>query len=374
MLTFARTDNSVIGRWWWTVDRWTIVALAILIAIGTLLIMAASPAVAERIGADRFHFVRRQVIFLPPAVAVMFAVSLLTPRGVRRLASLGLFVGVTMMAATLVTGSEIKGATRWLSLGGLSIQPSEFVKPCFAVVAAWMFSEQRLQANFPGNAISLGLFVLVATLLLLQPDVGMTIVVSAIWVSEFFLAGLPVFWVLLSLVLGLSGLVGAYFAFGHVAARVDRFLDPSAGEGYQVATALAAFRSGGFFGRGPGEGHVKEVLPDAHTDFIMAVAGEEFGLLLCLAIVGLFAFIVLRGFSRMMKEDNLFVLLATSGLLVQFGLQAAINMASTLHLMPTKGMTLPFISYGGSSMLALALGMGMVLALTRKRYGRESWP
>jgi cell division protein FtsW len=255
----------------------------------------------------------------------------------------------------------------------LSIQPSEFIKPTFAVVAAWMFAEQRLQPQFPGNALALGLYLVVACLLLLQPDVGMTLVVSAVWFIEFFLAGLPLAWVLTGLVIGLGGVVGAYRMFAHVASRVDRFLDPTLGDGYQVTTALEAFHIGGLFGRGPGEGRVKAVLPDAHTDFIMAVAGEEFGLLLCLLVVGLFAFIVLRGFIRMMTEENLFVLLATSGLLVQFGLQAIINMASTLHMMPTKGMTLPFISYGGSSTLALSLGMGMVLALTRKRYGREGW-
>ncbi|MDR3435790.1 putative peptidoglycan glycosyltransferase FtsW [Telmatospirillum sp.] len=373
MILLGRTDTSVIGRWWWTVDRWTMAAVAALVAVGALLIMAASPAVAERIGADHFHFVRRQFIFLPPALLVIFAVSLLSPKNVRRLACLGFLGALVLMAATLFSGQEIKGATRWVSLAGISIQPSEFVKPTFAVVSAWMFAEQRLSESFPGNMISLVLYLLVACLLLLQPDVGMTLVVSAVWFVEFFLAGLPIVWVLIGMVGGLAGLVGAYFTFSHVASRIDRFLDPSAGDSYQVTTALQAFRFGGFFGRGPGEGRVKAVLPDAHTDFIMAVAGEEFGLILCLLVVGIFAFIVLRGFSRMLIEENLFILLATSGLLVQFGLQAIINMASTLHLMPTKGMTLPFISYGGSSMLALALGMGMVLALTRKRYGREGW-
>jgi cell division protein FtsW len=373
MILLGRTDTSVIGRWWWTVDRWTMAALAALVAVGALLIMAASPAVAERIGADHFHFVRRQFIFLPPALLVIFAVSLLSPKNIRRLACLGFLGALALMVTTLAMGQEIKGATRWISLAGITIQPSEFVKPTFAVVAAWMFAEQRLSESFPGNLISLSLYLLVACLLLLQPDVGMTLVVSSVWFVEFFLAGLPLVWVLMGMVVGLGGLVAAYFTFGHVASRIDRFLDPSAGDSYQVTTALQAFHYGGFFGRGPGEGRVKAVLPDAHTDFILAVAGEEFGLILCLAVVGIFAFIVLRGFARMLAEENLFVLLATSGLLVQFGLQAIINMASTLHLMPTKGMTLPFISYGGSSMLALALGMGMVLALTRKRYGQEGW-
>lgn len=373
MLTLARTDTSVIGRWWWTVDRWTIAALVVLVAIGAILIMAASPAVAERIGVDHFHFVRRQFIFLPPALLAIFVVSLLPPLWIRRLGSLGFVGSLVLMGLTLLTGEEIKGATRWVTLAGLSIQPSEFAKPTFAVIIAWMLSEQRLKVDFPGRLIAIALYLVTAALLLLQPDVGMTLVISAVWFVEFFLAGLSVVWVLLFMVVGFSGLVGAYFTFAHVASRIDRFLDPSAGDGFQVATALQAFHSGGLLGRGPGEGRVKEILPDAHTDFIMAVAGEEFGLLLCLVVVGLFGFIVLRGFARTLATENLFVMLATSGLLAQFGLQALINLASTLHLMPTKGMTLPFISYGGSSMLALALGMGMVLALTRKRYGQEGW-
>jgi cell division protein FtsW len=232
-----------------------------------------------------------------------------------------------------------------------------------------MFSEQRLNGRFPGYAISTGLFLLVAGLLLMQPDVGMSMVIAAIWGVQLFVAGLP-----LLLVMGigfgfLAASVGAYFAFGHVQVRVDRFLDPAGGESYQVSRALEAFYNGGWAGRGPGEGRVKEVLPDAHADFIFAVAGEEFGLVLCLVMVALFAFVVLRGFSRVLKSDDLYVLLATTGLLVQFAVQVIINMASNINLMPPKGMTLPFVSYGGSSTLALAVGMGMVLALTRDRPG-----
>lgn len=367
----SRTDTSTLGRWWWTVDRWTIAAVGALIAVGMLLTMAASPAVAERIGADSFHFIRRQFAFLPLVVAVIFTVSLMTPRKVRRLAAVAFVGSLAMMALTLVVGVEIKGATRWLSIAGISIQPSEFVKPSFAVVAAWMFAESRRVPDFHGAWISIGLFGLVSAMLLAQPDFGMTLVVGAVWATQFFLAGLHLFWVVLVAAIGLGGIVAAYFVFPHVASRIDRFLDPSVGDSFQVVKALQAFQDGGIFGRGPGEGRVKAVLPDAHTDFIMAVAGEEFGLIACLLVVGLFAFVVLRGFTRMLEEENLFVLLATSGLLVQFGLQSIVNMASTLHLMPTKGMTLPFISYGGSSLLALGLGMGMVLALTRRRADPE---
>lgn len=365
----GRTDTSVIGRWWWTVDRWLLMSLVALIFIGLFLTLAASPGVAEKIGADSFHFVRRQFLFVLPAIVVMLAVSMLETRDVRRLAVVGFLGSLALMGVTLVFGHEVKGATRWLTLGGLSVQPSEFMKPFFAVMVAWMFAEGRMTPGFPGRSIACLLYALVAALLLLQPDVGMTLVVSAVFFAEFFLAGLPLVLVALAVVGGAGAVVGAYFVFPHVQSRIDRFLDPASGDSYQVTTAMQAFGQGGLWGRGPGEGRIKAVLPDAHTDFILAVAGEEFGLFVCLVVVLLFAFIVLRGLVRLFAEENLFILLAVAGLLIQFGLQAVINMASTLHLMPTKGMTLPFISYGGSSMIAIALGMGMMLALSRKRFG-----
>jgi cell division protein FtsW len=369
MTTFARTDTSIVGRWWWTVDRWTLTALACIIGIGAVLILAASPAVATRIHLDNYHFVKRQLVMLPPTFLIMFGMSLMSPIAIRRFATIGMMIGLALLALTLVAGSEIKGARRWISAGGLSLQPSEFVKPCFAVFTAWMFSEQRKELGFPGNLIAIALYVVVLGLLLSQPDLGMAVVVSAMWFAQFFLAGLPMFLVVAFVLAGGFGLVGAYFTFPHVASRIDRFLDPASGDSFQVERSMEAFMNGGLWGRGPGEGTIKSVIPDAHADFIFAVAGEEFGLIACLIIVSLFAFVVLRGFGRLLHETNLFVLLAGTGLLVQFGLQAIINMASSLHLMPTKGMTLPFISYGGSSLLALAMGMGMLLALTRRRYG-----
>ena len=206
-------------------------------------------------------------------------------------------------------------------------------------------------------------------MLVKQPDLGMAVVVAAVWFGQFFMAGLRLYWVAAGGIAGASGLVGAYLLLPHVTSRIDRFLDPAAGDSYQVKRAMEAFANGGLWGRGPGEGRVKDVLPDAHADFVFAVAGEEFGVVVCALIVAVFAFVVLRGLSRLLQEENLFVMLAATGLLMQFGLQAIINMASALHLIPTKGMTLPFLSYGGSSMLALAFGMGMMLALTRRRLG-----
>lgn len=367
MSTFARTDRSELGRWWWTVDRWSLVAIVLLMGLGAILLLAASPAAGERIGLDSFYLAKRQFILLPVALAVLAGVSLSSPRWTRRLAVLGLLGTMLLCAAALLAGSEIKGATRWISLLGFSLQPSEFLKPCFAVTAAWMFAACKDDPAVPGIHIATGLWLLCGALLLLQPDVGQFFVLSAIWGVQFFLSGLPLVWVVAILIGGICALVGTYFALPHVAARIDSFLDPDAGDRYQINRSIEAFSSGGLLGRGPGEGTVKSQLPDAHSDFIFAVAGEEFGLLVCLAIVGLFAFLVLRGFSRVLQDNSLFVLLASAGLLTQLALQALINMASALHLIPTKGMTLPFISYGGSSLLAMALAMGMLLALTRRR-------
>jgi len=365
----ARNDTSVLGRWWWTIDRWTLAAFALLAGFGAILIAAASPPVAARIGLGEFHFVERHMVFLTLSVAAMLATSLLGLTGIRRMALAMLAVSMVGLLATLVAGVEIKGATRWIHLPGLSVQPSEFVKPAFAVVAAWLFAQQKLRTDVPGNLIATALYAVIMGMLLAQPDLGMAVVVTAVWGTQFFLAGLPMILVLILAVLGVAGLAGSYFLFPHVASRIDRFLDPQSGDSYQIDRSLEAFMSGGLWGTGPGEGTVKLYLPDAHADFIFAVAGEEFGLFWCLVLVGLFAFVVLRGFSRLEGDGNLFVLIAGAGLLVQFGLQALINMGSTLHLIPTKGMTLPFVSYGGSSLIALGFGMGMMLALTRRRPG-----
>jgi len=367
MSALQRTDTSLLGRWWWTVDRWTLAAIAILLACGGVMTLAASPAVAERIDLGLFHFVKRQAVFLSLAALTIIGVSLMSPKGICRLAILTTLGALVLMLMTLVFGAEIKGASRWLSIGGLSLQPSEFVKPGIAVVAAWLFARQRMDERFPGIQMSIAVYLVTVAILLMQPDVGMTIVVSVVWGTQFYVAGLPLVFVALIALTFMGAGVGAYFTFDHVQLRVDRFFGPDSEIGYQAARAIEAFQHGGILGRGPGEGRVKEVLPDAHTDFIFAVTGEEFGLLACLVIVGLFAFVVLRGFAHVMKRDDLFVLLAVAGLLSQFAVQALINMASSVSLIPPKGMTLPFISYGGSSTLALAIGMGMVLALTRER-------
>lgn len=372
MIQVSRADTSTLGRWWWTVDRWTLAALLALIGFGYVMMLAASPAVAERIGASsRNMFFLRQILYLAMAASVLVAVSMLSVKQVRLLAWAGLIGSIAMVAATLVLGVEIKGARRWISLPGLgSLQPSEFLKPCFAVVAAWLIAEGKLNGRWGATLLVLGIFIVIAGLLKGQPDIGMLLVVTAVFFAQFFVAGLNLF------IVGFLGAAGAalagvaYMIFPHVQSRVHRFLDPAAGDNYQVTVALEAFGHGGLLGRGPGEGRVKNLLPDAHADFVFAVAGEEFGLVVCLLILGLFAFVVVRGLIRLLGEMDLFVVLASAGLLTQFGLQAFVNMGSSLHLIPTKGMTLPFVSYGGSSVLAIALGMGMLLALTRKRLSR----
>jgi cell division protein FtsW len=369
MPALSRADNSLLSRWWWSVDRWTLGAIGTLIGFGYIMMLAASPAVAERIGTSRETFILKQVVFLALAGLIVVAVSLLSPRDIKRLAIAGCLIALALTAATMVIGVEIKGARRWISLPGMSIQPSEFLKPCFAIVAAWLLSEAKKSPRFPGMIIAFAVFGVILMLLKSQPDIGMLAVVTMVFLAQLYINGLPLALVGVALSMIGGGAVMAFTLFPHVRSRVVRFWDGT-GDNYQVTTALEAFGNGGLLGRGPGEGHVKDVLPDAHADFVFAVAGEEFGMLICVVILSVFAFVVLRGLLRLLREQDLFVVLSCTGLVTGFGLQAFVNMASTLRLIPTKGMTLPFISYGGSSVIAVALGMGMLLALTRRR-GRD---
>ncbi len=362
----SRADNSLLGRWWWSVDRWTLMAIFALIGLGYVMMLAASPAVAERIGEARDAFIFKQVLFLAIASAIVFALSLLSPSGVRRL-SMVLFVGALLMTvATLFIGPSIKGATRWISLPGMSVQPSEFLKPCYAVVSAWLLAQWQRKGGLSELGVALFLYVVIAILLKSQPDMGMLAVVTAVFMVQLFIAGLDMRLMAVGVALVALGAVGAYAVLPHFRYRLQSFFDHSKGDHYQIDRALEAFGNGGLLGRGPGEGLVKDKLPDAHADFVFAVMGEEFGYILCTILVLIFAFIVLRGLLRLLSESDLFIVLAATGLVCSFGLQAFINMGSSIGLIPTKGMTLPFISYGGSSAMAVALGMGMLLALTRR--------
>ena len=364
---FSRTQRTPFGEWWWTVDKLSLAAVGALMLAGVVLSLAASPPVANRLGLDPFYFVNRHILYLIPTVAIMLAVSFLNPRQIRRLSLIVFAVSLVLVALTPYFGQEIKGARRWLVILGLNIQPSEFLKPAFVILIAWLFGESAKRPDMPANAFSLALLLLVVTLLVLQPDFGQTMLVVLVWGALFFMAGMRLIWVF-----GLAGVAGiglatAYYTVPHVAVRIQRFLNPASGDSYNIDIATESFMRGGWFGKGPGEGTVKRLLPESHTDFVFAVAGEEFGVALCLALVALYAFIVIRALARAMRNDDPFTRFAAAGLAILFGTQSAINMAVNLHLIPAKGMTLPFVSYGGSSMLSLAYAMGMLLALTREQ-------
>jgi cell division protein FtsW len=366
-MRMTRADRSVLSDWWFTVDRLMFFGLLLLMGTGVVLSLAASPPIAARFHLEHFYFVRRHAALLLPAVAIMFAASTLTPKQIRR-ASLVIFsVGITLMVLTLLVGPEIKGARRWLQIGFVSIQPSEFVKPAFVVLVAWLFNEAQKRRDVPGTELAIALYAVFALLLVLQPDFGQTLLITLVWGALFFMAGINLVWIGVLGVAGLAGVAAAYALMPHVASRIDRFLYPASGDTYQADRALDSFLHGGWLGRGPGEGTVKDVLPDSHTDFIFAVVAEEYGLIACLILLALFAFIVLRGLSKAAQEPDGFIRHATAGLMMLFGLQALINMAVNVGLLPAKGMTLPFISYGGSSLLAMGLTMGLTLGLTRRR-------
>lgn len=371
MFSFSRNRRNILSNWWWTTDKVIFISANLIILIGMFLSFSSSPAVAQRIGFDSFHFVKRQFLFLPIAYGLMIFLSMQKLKNIRRIAIIGYIIAMTLLVMTLFVGYETKGASRWIRILGFSLQPSEFIKPTFAVVAAWLFDGQMKEKDFPGNIISTVLYIMTIGLLLLQPDIGMSIVVTLIWGFQLFLSGISIILVSGLAIAFILMAFTAYFTFDHVQNRVQQFLASDGTLSFQVKKSLEAFQGGNIFGRGPGEGVVKLNIPDAHTDFIFAVAAEEFGIILCLILVALFAIIVIHSMVVAMKDNNMFIILSAGGLSASFGLQAIINIASTVHLMPTKGMTLPFVSYGGSSLLASAFGIGMLLAITRKNVHAE---
>jgi cell division protein FtsW len=363
----SRTVRTPVGDWWWTVDRAILAALFGLMLGGIILSLAASPPVAARLNLDPFHFVNRHIVFLLPTITVLLVTSFLSPRYVRRVALVVFLISLFLVAMTPFFGAEIKGARRWLVIAGVNIQPSEFLKPAFVILIAWLFAESTRRPEMPANTVALGLLLTVAALLVIQPDFGQTMLIALVWGALFFMAGMRLIWVGgLAGIAGL-GLVGAYFTVPHVTQRIQRFMDRGSGDTFNIDLALESFARGGWLGRGPGEGTIKRLLPESHTDFVFAVGAEEFGIVLCLSLLALFAFIVIRTLRHAIESSDPFIRFAAAGLAILFGLQSAINMAVNLHLMPAKGMTLPFVSYGGSSMISLAYGMGMLLALTRGR-------
>jgi cell division protein FtsW len=366
---FARERKTPIAEWWWTIDKSLLAALILLLMAGVMLSFAASPPVAERIGLSPWYFIIRQAFFAALAVPVMLGASMLPHRAARWVALGVLVVFVALLWLTLKIGVEVKGAKRWISFAGNTVQPSEFVKPAFAVIGAWLFAESMKRKDVPGGWMATGLMLVIAAGLLLQPDIGQTALILATWGALLFLSGISWF-LIIGLGAGAIGLMfAAYTIFPHFATRIDSFLNPEAGGHgtYQVDKALSSLLEGGWFGRGPGESLAKKVIPDAHADYVFSAAAGEFGILFCLCLVALIGFIVVKALLGAQQQSSLFARLAASTLAIQFGLQCGINLAVNLNLIPPKGMTLPFVSYGGTSMLAIAFGMGLMLAFTRKK-------
>lgn len=369
MRRVSRVDNSLFARWWWSVDRPGLAILGLIITIGIIVLLAAGPAASARIGGiSQFHFPIRQLVFLAPALLVAFGVSLLPPLHARRLGVIIFFGGLALMLLTLLVSGEIKGAQRWLDLGPASLQPSEFAKPGFVIAAAWMLAEGARDPKFPGGALAMGLYVVFALLLLLQPDFGQWALITAVWALMFFIAGWSWMWIVMLGVAGTGALTAGYYLSDHVAQRIDGFFNPASAETYQVDRSLDAIANGGLIGRGD-SAPMKGSLPDAHADFIFAVAGEEFGFILCAVIILLFAVFVVRAFVIASGLRSIFAQCAVSGLAAMVGFQAIINIGVALRALPAKGMTLPFISYGGSSLVATALTVGLIFALMREHHG-----
>src|SRR5499427_10907898 len=363
----SREERTPLSEWWWTVDKPLLGAIFALMLTGVILSLAASPPVAVRIGLDPFHFFNHHVMFLAPSLVVLLGVSFMSPRQIRRSALIVFAVSIALIVATLLFGPEVKGSKRWITLVGVNIQASESAKPAFVVIAAWLFAESARRPEMPATSMALTLLLTLVALLVMEPDFGQTMLILMVWGALFFIAGMRMVWVAGLAGAAGAGLFGAYLLVPHVAGRIRRFMNPASGDTFQLDTAMEAFANGGWFGLGPGEGIAKRNLPDSHTDFVFAVAAEEFGIVLCLALLLLFAFVVIRALSRAYANQDMFSRFAASGLAIMFGIQAAINMSVNLQLIPAKGMTLPFISYGGSSIVSLAYGVGMMLALTRLR-------
>lgn len=365
MKRLSRADDGFFSRWWWSVDRYSLAILGMIILIGFVVLLAAGPAAAGRIGGiGRFHFSVRQAVFLLPALILVFSVSLLSPLYARRLGACVFLAGIILMAAMPFFALEINGSRRWIDIGPVLLQPSEFAKPGFVVTVAWMLAEQVRDPRFRGGLYACIFYGIFSVLLLLQPDFGQWVLMTAVFSMMLFIAGRSWKWMTVTGISGVCTLVAAYYLSDHVAARIDGFLSPDAADTYQVDRSLEAIANGGIFGRGEGMS-VKEHLPDAHADFIFAVAGEEFGFVLCLVMIALYAFFVIRAFLMASGLRSILAQCAVCGLAATIGFQVFINIGVALRALPAKGMTLPFVSYGGSSLLATALCTGLILSFMR---------
>jgi len=362
-MLISRSDNSNIALWWWTIDRFLLTLFSILIIVGIFLVMASSQHLAQSFNIFSHYFTLRHILFVIISLPIIFLFSLLNEKQTKAISIIGLIITIFLLLIILINGSEIKGAKRWIYFSGFSFQPSELCKPFYVIVNAWFLTLWIEGKNFPGWAWSIVSLILISSLLLIQPDVGMTIVIILTWCFQLFITGIPLIIIIcLTLAVPLFVIL-TYHNFDHVKIRIDGFLE---GTTYQVTKSLQSFEFGGFWGTGPGEGFYKKFLPDAHSDFVFAVAAEEYGILICLIIILIYSLVVYRAFSLSFINKSLFFIIAVSGLAFQFGIQTLIHMASNTNLIPTKGMTLPFLSYGGSSMISSAITAGILLSLTRK--------
>jgi cell division protein FtsW len=366
-MRLTRADRSPLGDWWWTLDKVSLLTVMVLLGVGVVMSFAASPPIARDLGlSNEFHFVHKHIVFLIPTVALVIGMSMISTRSLVRTALVLLGIAILGMLAALAFGAEVKGARRWVDLGFFQMQPSELAKPALVIVSAWLFAEHTKRPDLHANLFSMSLFLLCATLLVAQPDIGQTMLLTAVWGTLFFVAGMSWLWIMVLGTAAIGGLALAYMAIPHVTSRIDRFLNPEAGDNHQTDRAIESFVEGGMFGRGPGEGVVKEHLPDSHTDFLFAVMAEEFGIIMCLIVVGLYLFLFARCIRAAVGHDDVFSRFAIIGLVALLAMQAAINMGVNLQLLPAKGMTLPFLSYGGSSLLSVGLSAGVLLGLTRQ--------
>ena len=359
-----RSDNPFV-RWWLSIDKLAFCLLLFLALFGVVMVATASPSVAVRIGLDGYHFLLRHLLFLLPALGLMTLLAFADLKSIKRIAVILFISAMAGVIVSLTSGFEIKGATRWIRILGFSVQPSEFIKPAFIVLTAMLLGFKQHGTAMPAFLIALGLYILTAGLLISQPDFGMVFLISVVFAMQIFIAGCPLRYIALLGLIGLAGIVLAYASLGHVQSRIDRFLFPEGADTYQIDQSKQAFINGGLIGTGPGQGTVKNSVPDIHSDFIFTAIGEEWGFLLSALFVGLFGLILYRFFSHFSRSDNMFVMLAGAGLSFMIVIQCFIHMGSAMQLIPAKGMTLPFISYGGSSLLAAGITFGLILALSR---------
>ena len=361
-MIITRSDRSNIALWWWTIDRYLLTGFFMLILIGIFLVMASSQHLTQSLNLSSHHFTLRHILYGTLSIPIIISFSILNQRQIKIIGILGMVISILLIFSTVIDGDIIKGAQRWLYIGNISFQPSEVCKPFFIIFNAWVLSLWAEKKDFPGWIWSITSISIISALLLLQPDLGMTILFIFTWGFQLFITGIPLIIIIFLIISFPIFMIISYHNFDHVKIRIDSFIE---GTTYQVSKSLQSFEAGGLLGKGPGEGLYKKSLPDAHSDFVFAVAAEEYGAIICSFVIIIYASIILRTLFYTIRNDNLFLILAVGGLAFQFGFQSLIHMASNTDLIPTKGMTLPFLSYGGSSILASAITAGILLGLTR---------